>query len=265
MQDTTESTKNIDSYIGFWKLSGVDFTIDDSSQDWFELSRAPKNISQRDIRPNQIQTSNYHDSDSDKLVLQNEPAIAFVAADQWPTDFDELHSQIASGMAFPGNTFGRRSAVPTGPYNPELLIIGDVPDIDDIEAKSMAEGKSSNLALIMSTITGIDKDQIYITALATTRPGSGALPQEMHKDLAEFFHHICNVVRPKKILIFGPAACEILLGVDFMKVRGNLHYINHDVGNVAAVTTFHPRTLMSNPALKSAAWQDLQILVKKEV
>jgi uracil-DNA glycosylase len=260
-----ENSKNIDSYIDFWKLSGVDFTVAETSGDWFELSKAPKNVRQADILPNQIQKPHFNDSSLVKSPPLNQNTSAFVAADQWPIDFAELHTQIAAGIAFPGNTFGRRAAMPYGPHNPELLIIGDVPDIDDIEAKSMAEGRSSNLALAMAKITGIDKDQIYITALATTRPGSGALAPEMHKDLKAFFHHICSVVQPKKILILGPAACEILLNADFMKARRNLHYINHDVGNVAAVTTFHPRTLMSNPALKSAAWQDLQILIKKEV
>jgi uracil-DNA glycosylase len=264
MQVLTEFSKNIDSYVDFWKLAGVDFSLADTSVDWFELSKAPKNAPQPDISSNQNQKPRLNDNASVKSLSENQHIVDFVAADQWPTSFAELHSQIEAGIAFPGNTFGRHIAIPNGQHNPDVLIVGDVPEIDEIEAKSMAAGRSSSLAIQMSAITGIYRDKLYITALATTRPGSGALPPEIHNDLKAFFHHICSVVRPKRILILGPAACEILLGVDFMKARGNLHYINHDVGNVAAVTTFHPRTLMSNPALKSAAWQDLQILVKKE-
>lgn len=48
-----------------------------------------------------------------------------------------------------------------------------------------------------------------------------------------------------------------------MDARGRLHDFNHDGGKLAAVATYHPRTLIARPALKAQAWQDLQMLANE--
>ncbi len=264
MNVITDSWQNADSYVDFWKLSGVDFSVGDAAENWFELSKAPvtstptKAASQPlkpEFSPNTLKSPRAQDKTSPSLV----------DAALWPTDLIELQKQISAGVAFPGNHFGRHVAAHSGLHKPALMIVGDVPEIDEIDSNSLAIGRAGRLMESMAAMLGIKSSQVYYTALATTRPGSGAIPEGLTSDLAAFFLHCCKVIQPQQILIMGPAACQVLLGVDFMQARGNLHYINHDVGNVAAVTSFHPRTLLSNPALKAAAWQDLQMLTKKEV
>jgi DNA polymerase len=187
----------------------------------------------------------------------------FVPSESWPNDLEELKRQIADGVAFPGNTFGRKIAPPSGPLKPALLIVSDMPEIDDIDSGGLSAGQTARIAAAMAQAAGIKTDEIYFTALATTRPGSGALPVEQRDALVAFFRHCVSIVQPQMILILGPAAAQMLLDADFMSSRGSLQYFNHDVGNVAAVTTFHPRTLFTNSALKSVAWKDLQMLAKK--
>ncbi len=255
--------QDADSYINFWKLSGVDFSVTDADENWFELSKAaaaatPAQTASQPSKPE------FSPSPTKSSPTQDQISPSFVDAASWPTDLVELQNQIATGVTFPGNNFGRRIAAHSGAHKPALLIVGDVPEIDEIDGNSLAVGRAGKLAASMAGMVGIPSDKLYHIALATTRPGSGAIPDGLISYLTTFFLHCCAVIQPQQILIMGPAACQALLSVDFMQARGNLHYINHDVGNVAAVTTFHPRTLLSNPALKAAAWQDLQILSKKE-
>jgi uracil-DNA glycosylase len=259
MNVITDSQKNVDAYINFWALSGIDFSIDDTAENWFEQSKSKKASSQ-----SQNEVTAQNKSAPDPAPMMGIPNVSIVDAAQWPTDLTELQSQIAAGIAFPGNHFGRRIAAHYGPLKPALMIVSDVPETEEIDANSLAAGRLGKFAASMAAMLKINHNQLYYSALATTRPGSGAIPTELYADLTAFFLHCCNVIQPRQILILGPAACQALLGTDFMKARGNLHYINHDVGNVAAITTFHPRTLLSNPALKAVAWQDLQMLTKKE-
>jgi uracil-DNA glycosylase len=82
--------------------------------------------------------------------------------------------------------------------------------------------------------------------------------------LADFVRHQVSLVQPKVIVLFGTAVCEALLGQELMKARGNLQYFNHDDRKTAAVATFHPRTLIAQPRMKAKAWQDLQMLARKD-
>ena len=264
MNVITDSQQKAASYVNFWKLSGVDFLIANTAENWFELSK--DTVTEPPAQsPSQRPMQDFSPSSSKPSRAQDLVPISFVEAALWPNDLVELQAQIAAGVLFPGNNFGRRVAAHSGAHKPALMIVGDVPETDEIDNNSLANGHASKLAAAMAKNMGFPSDQLYYIALATTRPGSGAIPEGHLDDLTTFFLHCCKVIEPQQILIMGPAACQAILNMDFMQARGNLHYINHDVGIVAAITTFHPRTLLSNPALKAAAWQDLQILTKKEV
>jgi uracil-DNA glycosylase len=257
MTASNEIRTCIDSYVDFWRLSGVEYLADCAVSNWFELSEqtasatsAAKPAAKNPEKPKQNSIP--------------EPAkMGFLPRESWPDDFEALKRQIADGLAFPGNSFGRKIALPSGSLKPKLLIVSDMPEIDDIDAGSLALGATARIASAMAQAAGIKAEEIYFTALATTRPGAGALPVEMREELVTFFQHCVGIIQPQMILILGPAAAQMLLDADFMNMRGTLQYINHDVGKVAAVTTFHPRTLLKNSTLKSVAWQDLQIFAKK--
>jgi uracil-DNA glycosylase len=49
-----------------------------------------------------------------------------------------------------------------------------------------------------------------------------------------------------------------------MAARQNLAKINHKDRKMAAVATFHPRTLLARPMLKAQAWKDLQMLLRSD-
>jgi uracil-DNA glycosylase len=254
---SNEIRTNIDSYVDFWRMSGVDYAVDDGDSNWFELSKQAAATSVLSRPPMEIQAAVIEKPQPESTKPQ------FVAPDNWPQELDALHQQIAEGVAFPGNVYGRQIALPSGTINPELMILGDVPEIDDIELGSLEKGRCGRMATAIAQAAGFEANQIYYSALATTRPGTGALPDEHREQLLAFFQHCVGIIQPKMILILGPNAAQMLLNADFMASRGNLLNINHKGGNVAAVTTFHPRTLLTNSTLKSVVWQDLQMLAKR--
>jgi uracil-DNA glycosylase len=105
----------------------------------------------------------------------------------------------------------------------------------------------------------------YWTALATTIPAAGELADAALPELAGFVRHQIDLVDPENIIMLGSSACRALLGLELMESRRNLQYFNHDGGKKAVLTTFHPRTLIARPQMKSQAWKDLQMFVKKDI
>ncbi len=256
---SNEIRTNIDSYLDFWRMSGVDYTFDDAAMDWFEHSKQAVNVQiappQSNKDSTKINEKSNHEPDATKTYL--------IAKNKWPDTLDALHQQIAAGVAFPGNTYGRKIAQQSGKTSPALMVLGDVPEIDDTELGGLEKGRCGQMAAALGRAISINHDEIYYSALATTRPGSGALPDEQRSELLAFALHCISIIQPKVLLIFGPYAGQMILNADFMAVRGRLLNVNHKGGNVAALTTFHPRTLLTNSTLKSVVWQDLQMLAKR--
>lgn len=251
--DKTQTDAIAASLVDWWKMAGALYSHDEMPVDWL----APEEPALESLT-----LSSRHET---RAVLTQpiveHPAIANAA---WPIEIAELRHAIANGHPLPSNKFGGKSTLPAGNANAQLMIIGDLPDIEEVEAGSLGAGSLGQLLFKMVAAIGFKLDNCYLTALATTRPATGELPDDDLDLLAKFALHQIDLVNPQSILILGSATCRALLGADLIAARQNLPDINHIVGIKAATPTFHPRTLRARPALKAQAWQDLQMLAKKD-
>lgn len=246
----TDNSDQIASLVDWWKMAGVDYVVEDAPSSWLKPveTAAPKA---------EINKA----SSIDKEVPVSEPA-EFVT--EWPDNLDELRKQISDQTRLPGNCYGGKSAISVGNINAKLMIILDLPEIKEIESGRFCEGPTGALIRNIIAAMGYKFDDCYITALATTRPATGQLPDGDETSLTGFMLHQIKIVDPAAVLIFGSSACRALLGAELMESHGRLRDINHYVGKKAALTTFHPRTLLARPVLKAQAWKDLQMLAKKD-
>ncbi len=245
-------------------MAGVDYLVQDAPVSWLEQPLV-RNVT--DVAAHlDMQAPAPMQQATPKAKPKLTPAIipAAIAPANWPNSLDALISEISAGAPLPGNHFGGKSAVPVGIQNAALMIISDLPDVEEIDAGQLGRSAYGRLLTNMVRAMGLDIADCYLTALATTRPASGDLPDDSAAHLVPFIMHQMQLVQPKAALVLGSAACSALFSAELMTARGSLHYFNHNDRNLAAITTFHPRTLLARPILKAQAWNDLQMLMNKD-
>ena len=228
----------------WWELAGVDCAVGDETVNWLTLDAKLEIAAPLPNKPEPL------------------PELAAKTKIEWPHEIEALRTLIATGAALPSNAFANRQVAPVGPSTASIMIISDLPDSDEVAAGKLGGGATGKLLERMMTAINADLADCYWTALATTIPATGELPDSALPDLADFIRHQIDLVDPERIVVFGSSTCRALLGLDLMEARQNLQYINYVSGKKAVLTTFHPRTLLARPQMKAQAWKDLQMFVK---
>jgi uracil-DNA glycosylase len=244
-------TQLVQSMLAWWRDAGVDYVTDGEPMNWLSPEIAAPVVGRFVEAPVVTQP-----------VIAPSPAAPPVQA--WPDDLAILKAMIRDRAGLPGLAYGGACAAPIGEAGATAMVIGDFPEEEEIAIGQFGAGPVAKLLSNMLFAAQIIPDLTYTTALAHSRPATGALPKADLTNLAAFARHQIGLVKPKIIILFGSAACEALLGAELMNARGRLEIINHSDRNTAAVATFHPRTLMAQPQLKAQAWKDLQMVVRKD-
>ncbi|MEP7349032.1 MAG: uracil-DNA glycosylase [Sphingorhabdus sp.] len=235
----------IESLSSWWALAGVDAAVSNVPVEWLAL----------DVKPEASLPA--------PLETAARPELPVEKKAEWPQDIEILRAMIAGDATLPGNAFSNGIIVPVGPAVCELMVVSDLPDPDELTNGKLGSGASGKLLERMLAAIGIRLADCYWTAFATTIPAAGALPDAALPELADFVRHQISLVDPKQILLVGSVACRALLGAELMEARGRLGEINYIGGKKAALTTFHPRTLLARPQMKAQAWKDLQMLAQR--
>lgn len=235
-------------------MAGLDYLVDDAPSSWLEQEKSAADHSSQ-VSPNRA-------AEAREARPKTAPTPAQpVQPEKWPQTIEQFCAAIEQGQALPGTQLGGGCAKPFGRADADMMIISDIPDFDEIEAGSLGQGQSGKLLANMAAAIGYDLADCFLTALATSRPASGDLPEEAIGELTAFMKHQIGLVQPKIVLILGSAACSALLDAELMSARGNLLFVKHNGQKVVAVTSFHPRTLIARPVLKAQSWKDLQIIL----
>lgn len=263
---TTDLANEIAQSYTAWLLdAGADLVVGDSSISWLEHEKPSKiNDSSPTPRTAEVEhSSNTAKPEPTPPRAPNEiakPSDNLLASDKWATDLDMLRAQIQAGEALPGAGYGGSPLLPIGETTARYMLIFDLPDVGDVQNGTLLHGAAGALIGNMMKAAGISSDDQFVTALSLTRPATGDLPEGDTRMLSEFMRLQIAMVEPEYLILFGSSVSTALLGAELMEARGNLHYFNHNDQNVAALTTFHPRTLLARPQLKAQAWRDLLVL-----
>ncbi len=234
----------VESLTRWWELAGLDSAVGDTAVDWLADSQPPQIQGAGPTLPAAVKHT-------------ERPAAPEIV---WPADMAQLRDMVITGAPLPGNAFGPIRFPPVGPETCDVMIISDLPDIMD---ELGAAPQNAILLRRMMAAIGIDLSSCFTSWLATSMPSTSEVPDEALPDLAAFMRYQIGIVRPKSVVILGSSACKALLGEELMNARAQLRNINHNSLNIAALATFHPRTLIARPALKAQAWKDLQMFAKR--
>lgn len=239
----TSALNVMESLAGWWKLAGVDAAVSDETVNWLA----------GDVDTMTVPAVTEAVTETPVVVAPNIP---------WSTDIAELKRMVAVGAQLPGNSYSSTYIPPVGPHAAKIMVVSDLPDAGDAEAIESQSSETAFLLRRMLAAIGIDMSICYRTWLATTMPSTGEVPEDMLGASGDFVRHQMHIIRPKSVIILGSSACRALLDDDLMNARMQIRNINLDCSNMAALTTFHPRTLIARPALKAEAWRDLQMFAK---
>jgi uracil-DNA glycosylase family 4 len=224
------------SALTWWLEAGVDVAVQEEPRDW--LKPAPP-------RP---------------VAKAAEPAPPANVAQPSHETLAELQDWLASSMQLPLVSATAKRVMPSGPEEATIMLLSDAPTFEDFSAGQPIGGEAWELAKRMLTAIKIPVEDAYSASLSCLHvPGTKMSPEE-REACAEIARHHIRLAKPKRLLLFGDAPAQALLGKPLPQARGHVHKVE----GVRAVATFHPRQLIQNPARKADAWRDLLLLMEDE-
>ncbi|MHA6723103.1 uracil-DNA glycosylase [Sphingomonas sp. RS2018] len=223
------------STLDWWRDAGVDVLVEDCPRDWTVDPAPPR-------------------------APANQPVAVAAAAPAAPAFVlpDTLDAFLVWRMGDEAPEAGRGDPVaPEGDAASDLMIVVECPG-----ASAMLDEDSGRLFDRILAAIGRTRASVYVAALTRCRPITGRVASESEAELATILRHHVALVRPKAVLALGTAVSRALGATDGEPQRGNLVRINLNGQTVDVVASYHPRTLLDRPAMKAAAWKDLQLLME---
>lgn len=225
------------SALSWWQEAGVDVLVDDAPRDW----------TARDVAPPAKGTP-----------VQEAPAVEREVA--LPATLEAFIDWRFGGEA-PEAIWGEPVVHASGNPASPLMVVTDMPEAGDCDAAALLTGDAGRLFDRMLAAIGHDRESVYLVSLCIARPVTGQVPREIEDRLAELARHHVALTAPKSLLLLGQSVSRAILTGAESAGRGRLHPVNHQGGQSLAVSTFHPRFLLTKPAAKAEAWKDLQLLI----
>ena len=148
-----------------------------------------------------------------------------------------------------------------GNAHARLMLIGDVPAVDDDRMGRAFMGEPGQLLDNMIKAMGLSREQVYITHVVKCRPPSNRHPLAMEiQACIPCLKKQIAAVHPDVICTLGAIATQALLGQtkDVAGLRGRFH----PYGLAKIIPTFHPALLLRKPEHKRQAWEDLKKIME---
>ena len=172
----------------------------------------------------------------------------------------ELQDWLATSAHLPLASATSKRILPRGPQNAAVMLLCDLPTLEDYAAGQPIGGEAWELAQRMLAAIGIKPDEAYVASLSPIHAPGARLIERDREDCAAIARRHIRLAAPKRLLLFGDAPSQALLGKPLAQARGHVHKLE----GARTVATFHPRHLIKRPLDKRLAWQDLLRLMEDE-
>jgi len=174
---------------------------------------------------------------------------------------EELDSAL---KAFDGGLL-KRSAKNTvcagGVAGAPLMVVGDVPGREDDQSGSPFSGPQGELLDKMLAAIGFSRSETaYLTTLVPWRPLGNSKPDANLLAICKpFTERRITLANPRVILTMGGAPGKALFNTQdsISRQRGRWQDLTIGGQTFAAIATYHPTYLLTQPDGKKATWQDL--------
>ncbi len=139
-----------------------------------------------------------------------------------------------------------------------VMIIADAPDRDDDRACEMFAGRTGALLDKMLAAIGLERSGDAPVYMAPVIPWNPPQNREPNVDelamMRPFLERHITLAAPKLLILMGNGPCQALLNKSGMtRLRGGWT----EAASLPALPMFAPSYLLTNPAAKRDAWNDL--------
>ncbi|OBZ96044.1 DNA polymerase [Pararhizobium polonicum] len=200
-----------------------------------------------------------------QMAIPDEQAIAEArfAADS-ARSLPELKSAMEAFSGCNLRNSARNMVFADGNPSAGIMVIGPVPNGDDDREGVPFSGKQGQMLERMLAAIGLDRSSVLLTNVIPWRPPGNRPPSSRETDICRpFIERQIMLAEPRHLLVLGNFAARFFFGGNEMihHMRGEWRDI--PVGGpaggatVPALATLHPQDLISAPASKRLAWQDL--------
>ena len=143
----------------------------------------------------------------------------------------------------------------TGNPHAEIMFIGEGPgEQEDITGEPFV-GRAGRLLDKYFYAMDIDREDIYIANMVKCRPPQNRDPSPEEQDIClQYLREQVRLIRPKMIICLGRIAAQKLIYPNFKVTKQHGEWTEKN--GVLMMGTFHPASLLRNPAQKPAALED---------
>jgi uracil-DNA glycosylase len=156
---------------------------------------------------------------------------------------------------------GARSTV-FGAGNPAsgIMVIGPMPTADDDRDGVPFAGRQGQLLDRMLGAIGLSRDSVYLSNVVPWRPPGNRPPSPAEIEICRpFIERQIALASPQHLLLLGNFTVRFFFGGDgtIFSMRGEWRDLVVGGFSVKALASLHPQDLLTAPANKALAWQDL--------
>jgi uracil-DNA glycosylase len=140
-----------------------------------------------------------------------------------------------------------------------VLVVGEGPGASEDETGRPFVGRAGQLLDRILASIELDRTSCYIANAVKCRPPGNRVPSQDETDACSWVLDAqMEAMRPGVILALGATAAARLLGL--RTSIGQARGIEHSLGGVPVIVTYHPAALLRTPALKRPVWEDMKRL-----
>jgi DNA polymerase len=223
------------SALAWWLEAGVDADLQEEPRNWLKPAPPPS------AKP----------AETAPVSNVSKPSAETLA---------ELRDWLASSAQLPLAQAATKRILPHGPENAAVMLLSDAPRVEEAASGQPIGGDAWALTSRMLAAIGIAPDQAYSASLSCFIAPGAKMSAEERETCSEIARQHIRLAKPQRLLLFGEAVSQALLGKALPQARGHAYKVE----GVRTVATFHPRSLIKDPANKSYAWKDLLLLMEDE-
>ena len=169
-----------------------------------------------------------------------------------------FESSVEDCMKCKLGTSRKKIVFGSGDKNADLLIVGEAPNEYEDEKGRPFIGKAGKLLDKILNAIGLSRtENVYLTNVLKCKTPSNRDPllSEINNCNSYLLKQI-EIIKPKIIVALGKVAGKSLLNKDLSlkELRSQFYEFN----SIPLKVTYHPQSLLNEPAFKKNAWEDFQ-------
>ena len=196
------------------------------------------------------------------MPKQEPYSLPLLPSEQRQAMLDAIASTVAGCTRCEVLSCQRHHTVP-GEGNPgaRVCFLGEAPGADEDASGRPFVGRAGQLLTKMIEACTFSREQVYILNTIKCRPPGNRNPEHGEiENCREYLTEQLEIIQPEYIVCLGLVAAQTLLHTKLSigRLRGQFHAYRSS----KVIVTYHPSYLLREPAVKKAAWADLQFMLR---